>query len=183
MATMVKDQSRRNFLRTAPAVTVAGLSLSELLLNSPMLAEPAGGGTTPPDELPPMLFTASQLAGIVQALGGAPGNNDIVKVNNLPVTIAMTSEKAKAGKEFEYHEHRDHIFQILEGETTYQLGGTPQNARNTGPGEWLAPASEGARTYELKKGDMIIVPRGTPHKRTTKGSVTFMLISGNSPTP
>jgi mannose-6-phosphate isomerase-like protein (cupin superfamily) len=29
----------------------------------------------------------------------------------------------------------------------------------------------------LHKGDMLIIPRGTPHKRSTAGSVTFTLIS------
>ena len=48
---------------------------------------------------------------------------------------------------------------------------------NTKPGEWLAPASEGAKSLTLKKGDMLVIPRGTPHKRSTEGSVTFTLIS------
>jgi mannose-6-phosphate isomerase-like protein (cupin superfamily) len=29
----------------------------------------------------------------------------------------------------------------------------------------------------LNKGDILTVPRGTPHRRTTAGSVTFLLIS------
>ena len=29
----------------------------------------------------------------------------------------------------------------------------------------------------LHKGDMLVIPRGTPHKRSTEGSVTFYLIS------
>jgi mannose-6-phosphate isomerase-like protein (cupin superfamily) len=89
----------------------------------------------------------------------------------------MTSEEKKSGKEFEYHEGRDHIFQILDGTTVYEVGGTPKNARNTKPGEWLAPTSEGATTLTLRKGDMLVIPRGTPHKRTTETSVTLILIS------
>jgi quercetin dioxygenase-like cupin family protein len=95
----------------------------------------------------------------------------------LPFTIVMTTEEKKSGKEFEYHEGRDHIFQILEGTTVYELGGTPKSARNTKPGEWLAPASEGATSLTLHKGDMLVIPRGTPHKRSTEASVTFTLIS------
>jgi mannose-6-phosphate isomerase-like protein (cupin superfamily) len=29
----------------------------------------------------------------------------------------------------------------------------------------------------LKKGDMLIIPRGTPHKRSTAGTVTLTLVS------
>jgi mannose-6-phosphate isomerase-like protein (cupin superfamily) len=46
-----------------------------------------------------------------------------------------------------------------------------------GPGEWHAPESDGATTLTLKKGDMLIVPRGTPHKQSTEKSVTFYHIS------
>ena len=59
----------------------------------------------------------------------------------------------------------------------YELGGTPKNGRNIRPGEWLAPESDGAQKVTLHKGDMLLVPRGTPHRRTTHGSVTLTLIS------
>jgi quercetin dioxygenase-like cupin family protein len=89
----------------------------------------------------------------------------------------LTVETAKNAKEFEWHENRDHIFQIIDGSTVYEVGGTPKGAHSTGPGEWLAPASEGATTITLKKGDMLVIPRGTPHKRNTAESVTLTLIS------
>jgi len=46
-----------------------------------------------------------------------------------------------------------------------------------GPGEWHAPDAEGATTLTLQKGDMLVIPRGTLHKRSTAGTATFMLIS------
>ena len=69
------------------------------------------------------------------------------------------------------------MFYILDGTTVYEVGGTPKGGHNTRPGEWLAPESEGAVTYTLKKGDMLVIPRGTPHKRKTAGSVTLLLVS------
>jgi mannose-6-phosphate isomerase-like protein (cupin superfamily) len=89
----------------------------------------------------------------------------------------MTTEIAKSAAEFEQHEGRDHILQIIDGSTTYEVGGTLKNARTTKPGEQLAPASDGATKVTLNKGDILTVPRGTPHRRTTAGSVTFLLIS------
>jgi mannose-6-phosphate isomerase-like protein (cupin superfamily) len=69
------------------------------------------------------------------------------------------------------------VLLILDGATVYEVGGKPKNGRNTKPGEWLAPEAEGATTLKLKKGDMLVIPRGTLHKRSTAESVTFFLIS------
>lgn len=173
---MIKDPSRRNFLRTAPAATVAGLSLSEALLHRSMAAQ-----TAAPE--PFQLFTAQTIAGMVQGLEANPGEKALVKSAVLPFSITVTCEENKIGKEFEWHEGRDHVFQILEGTTIYEVGGKPQNARNTKPGEWLAPVSEGATSFTLHKGDMLVIPRGTPHKRRTTGKVTLTLIATETPHP
>jgi mannose-6-phosphate isomerase-like protein (cupin superfamily) len=171
---MVKDQTRRNFLRTTPLVAAASLPLAEkFLFASGSASNPAQG--TAPESL--QLFTAGKLADAMKMLQAKPGNDSLVDSKGLPFTIVLTTEEKKRGAEFEYHEGRDHIFQILEGTTVYEVGGTPKNARNTKPGEWLAPTSEGATTLTLRKGDMLIIPRGTPHKRSTETSVTLILIS------
>jgi len=91
--------------------------------------------------------------------------------------VVLTVETSKTGAEYEWHEGRDHVFQILEGETIYEVGGTPKGAHSIGPGEWRAPQADGTTKFTLKKGDMLVVPRGTLHKRSTAGSVTFYLIS------
>ena len=104
-----------------------------------------------------------------------PANNTIVTDKNF--TVILTVETAKSAQEFEYHEGRDHVLYILDGTTVYEVGGTPKGAHSPRPGEWLAPESEGAVTYKLKKGDMLVMPRGTPHKRLTEGSVTLLLVS------
>ena len=113
----------------------------------------------------------------MKALQAAPGNKNLVDSKALPFTVVLTTEEKKSGKEFEWHEGRDHILQILDGTTRLDVGGTPKDGRNTKPGEWLAPVSEGATSITLKKGDMLTIPRGTPHKRSTDGSVTLLLIS------
>ena len=155
---MVNNRTRRNFLQTAPLAAAVTLSLTD------KLALAADGGQSAGSAAPQtfQVFTAEKLADAMKAL---------------PLTIVLTTEEKKSAKEFEYHEGRDHIFLILEGATKYELGGTPKDARKTKPGEWLAPASEGATSLTLKKGDMLVIPRGTPHRRSTEGNVTFTLIS------
>jgi quercetin dioxygenase-like cupin family protein len=132
---------------------------------------------------PFQLFTADKLTEAMKTLQSKPGNDSLFDVKTLPFTIVMTTEEKKSGKEFEYHEGRDHIIQILEGTTILQVGGTPKDPHSTKPGEWLAPTSEGATSYTLQKGDMLVIPRGTPHKRITDSKVTLILISTTGVVP
>ena len=162
---MTKNASRRNFLRTAPAAAAAGLALTDARLFASATAAPAMF----------QMFTAQQLADDAKALMAKPGNNNLVALNE--TLVVMTAETAKIAKEFEWHEGRDHIVQILDGSTVYEVGGTPKNGRSTKAGEYLAPESEGATKFTLKKGDMLTIPRGTPHKRSTPESVTLLLTS------
>ena len=164
---MLKNSSRRNFLRTAPVA--AGLVLADPTLFAATSAPP------PAEKF--QIFTAAELAEDAKKLQAKPGNNNLVDIKT--ATVVMTTEVTHSAKEFEWHEGRDHIVQILEGSTVYELGGTPSGTHsNAGkPGEYLAPASDGATKLTLKKGDMVTIPRGTPHKRSTPESVTLILIS------
>jgi mannose-6-phosphate isomerase-like protein (cupin superfamily) len=170
----MKNLSRRKFLGTAPVAAAAGLTLANTSILS---AYAAGQGAAPAGPATFQLFTAQAMQEDIKALQAQPGNNNLVDAKSLPFTMVLTTETAKSAKEFEWHEGRDHVLQIIDGATVYEVGGAPKDGRNTKPGEWLAPVSEGAATLSLKKGDMLVIPRGTPHKRSTAESVTFLLIS------
>lgn len=170
----IQNPSRRSFLRTAPVAAAAGFALTDAVL-SPSRA--AGQSAAPAVPASFQLFAAQNIQEDIKALQAKPGNNNLVDATTMPCTVVLTTETTKSAKEFEWHEGRDHVLQILDGSTVYEVGGTPKDGRNTKPGEWLAPASVGATTLTLKKGDMLVIPRGTPHKRSTAESVTFMLIS------
>jgi mannose-6-phosphate isomerase-like protein (cupin superfamily) len=176
---MVNNRTRRNFLQTAPLAAAVTLSLTEKLALAVDGGQSAGSAAPQPFQV----FTAEKLADAMKSLQAKPGNDSLYEPKALPLTIVMTTEEKKSQKEFEYHEGRDHIFLILDGATKYELGGTPKDARKTKPGEWLAPASEGATLLTLKKGDMLVIPRGTPHRRSTDGSVTLTLISTTGTAP
>jgi quercetin dioxygenase-like cupin family protein len=172
---MAKNPSRRNFIRAAPLAAAASLPLAERFL----VASTSGfreDQTAPAAAF--QLFTAEKLAEAMKMLQAKPGNDSLYAPQGLPLTIVLTTEEKKSAKEFEWHEGRDHILLVHEGETHYELGGKPKDAHsNKKPGEWLAPMSDGSTSLTLKKGDMLVIPRGTPHKRSTEGSVTFTLIS------
>ena len=163
------NPGRRDFMLSASAIAAAGLAFGD----APLLAAQSAGQAGAPSGV--KLFTSEALDGQIKAMHDGPVNNTIVTDKNF--TIILTVEIAKNAPEFEYHEGRDHVLYILDGTTVYEVGGTPKGAHSTRPGEWLAPESEGAATYKMKKGDMLVLPRGTPHKRLTEGSVTLLLVS------
>jgi quercetin dioxygenase-like cupin family protein len=173
---MAKTTSRRTFLRTAPLAAAVGFSLTDSLL----LAAQAGGPGADVNAaaVPFQFFSAKTLDADGKALMAKPGNNNLFDSKALPLAVVMTTEVHKNGAEFEWHEGRDHIVQILDGSTLYEVGGKPTAGHiNKGPGEWLTPTADGTKSILMGKGDMLVIPRGTLHKRSTEDSVTFILIS------
>jgi|ERR1700679_2200171 mannose-6-phosphate isomerase-like protein (cupin superfamily) len=172
---MAKNTSRRNFLRTAPIAAAAGFTLTDSLM---ALAQAAPGGDVVAAAVPYKLFTNKELDVDEKALQAAPGNKNLVDQSaGFPCAIVMTTEVHKSAAEFEWHEGRDHIIQIIDGSTLYEVGGTPTGTKVMGPGEWHSTGSTGSKSILLGKGDLLVIPRGTPHKRSTEDSVTFYLIS------
>jgi mannose-6-phosphate isomerase-like protein (cupin superfamily) len=168
----IKNPGRRNFLRTAPAAAAAGLALADAaLFTSPIEAQSAA--TFVPNAF--QMFSAETIQDDIKAMPATPAAGNLVANKNF--TVVLTTETAKSAPEFEWHEGRDHILQILEGETIYEVGGTPLHPRAVKPGEWMAPARDGGAHISMKKGDMLVLPRGTLHRRITAGSVTLMLIA------
>jgi quercetin dioxygenase-like cupin family protein len=172
----VANPARRRFLRAVPVAAAAGL----VVRNAPAFAASSFAASDGAQDAslaaqPFKLFRAAEIADDLKALAAAPGNNNLVQAPGF--TVVLTTEKTKAAAEFEWHEHRDHVVQILDGATVYELGGRPKGAHSKGPGEWLAPESEGHASVALNKGDMLAIPRGTLHRRVTAESVTFLLIS------
>lgn len=165
----MESPDRRSFLRTMPMAAAAGLVLFD---GAFVIRANAEDGVNQPDNKF-QVFTNQELEGEIKAMEASPANKTIYQTKNFEVLL--TVEKDKTAPEFEWHEHRDHVIHILDGATTYELGGQPQKAHSPKPGEWLAPISQGAKTVELKKGDIVVLQRGTPHRRITKGSVVLTL--------
>ncbi len=89
--------------------------------------------------------------------------------------------ESKADKidEAEVHDASDDYHIILEGETTYIIGGKlvePKELKNR-PGEWRSMKVEGGERITVKKGDVLFVPRGMVHQRDSTGkSVKYQII-------
>jgi mannose-6-phosphate isomerase-like protein (cupin superfamily) len=175
---MDNSATRRRFLRNAP-LAAASLALADrLLAQTPVALAQTAAPEAAIAPVPFQHFTAAELDADGKALAAKGGNKNLVDVGpGLACAVVLTTEIAKSAKEFEWHEGRDHVLVILDGTTVYELGGAPVNPRLTKPGEHLAPDSTGATRLTLAKGDLLTIPRGTPHRRSTEGSVTFYLFS------
>ena len=128
------------------------------------------------------LVKGSALQTAEGAIGSGSGSKGLASPKSgAPFTVVIMAEEKKSPAEFEWHERRDHIFTILDGTTKVELGGTPSGAHQPKPGEWLATGSDGAKAVMLEKGDVLCIPRGTPHKRSTESRVVFQVISVELP--
>lgn len=87
-----------------------------------------------------------------------------------------TSRRDKAGVA-ELHEKDADIMYFLSGTATLVTGGEIIDGKSTGPGEVRGTDIRGGETRVLTKGDVIIIPAGTPHWfKEVPGPVTYYTI-------
>ena len=80
----------------------------------------------------------------------------------VPDLRVLCGHRAEAG-EAEIHEKTTHVFSIVSGTAVMVTGGTLTGAKVIRPGETRGPSINGGQTHPLSKGDMIVIPAGTPH--------------------
>lgn len=72
------------------------------------------------------------------------------------------SHRDKPGQ-VEWHEKETDTFYITDGEATIVTGGTMIGGKQSGPGQRLGTDIQGGETHHLSKGDVMVIPAGTPH--------------------
>jgi mannose-6-phosphate isomerase-like protein (cupin superfamily) len=75
---------------------------------------------------------------------------------------AAIGRRTGAGQ-VEVHDKETDIFYVVDGEATFVTGGTMIGGKQSAPAQWLGTSIEGGDTRQLKKGDFIVIPAGTPH--------------------
>ena len=79
--------------------------------------------------------------------------------------------------EAELHEQDTDVFYIREGTATFVTGGSIVDPKSTGPGEVRGPRIAGGEAHHMSKGDVIVVPHGTPHWfREVKAPFTYFTV-------
>jgi mannose-6-phosphate isomerase-like protein (cupin superfamily) len=65
--------------------------------------------------------------------------------------------------EAELHEHESDIFFVLTGSAIIITGGAIDRPARIAPGEVRGPSITGGEKRSINPGDVVIIPRGTPH--------------------
>lgn len=87
------------------------------------------------------------------------------------------ASRRDAAGEAEVHVRDTDIVYVLEGATTFVTGGTVVDGRTTAPDEIRGRAIQDGETRRLGKGDVIVVPNGTPHWfREVDGPVLYYVV-------
>src|SRR5437763_1808029 len=106
------------------------------------------------DGAPKVTFVGHDKVATVIAKGGS-----LVTQPDLTVT---GSHRDKAGQ-VEIHDKETDVIYMIEGEATFVTGGSVAGQQKTRPGQSVGTDVHGGETHRLTKGDVIVVPAGTPH--------------------
>ena len=101
---------------------------------------------------------------------------ELIGGEGMQLRVAVQHDKDKPPSAAELHDNSDDVYYVLDGTATLTLGGKLDAPKETEPGEWRAPKIVGGQQIEISKGDLIIVPRGTPHQRSTAGKDFTMIL-------
>jgi len=90
-------------------------------------------------------------------------------------TVA-TAHRGEAGK-VEVHDKETDVIYITDGAATFITGGTMVGGKMTKAGQWLGTDIQGGETRQLAKGDVVVIPAGTPHwfKEVPQG-VSYLVV-------
>jgi len=132
----------------------------------------------PAKPIRPFVVTPAQsLADLQKKVQGGNKVEELIGGAGMELRVAIQHEKDTSAANAEVHDQSDDVYYVLEGTATLTLGGTLENPKEVEPGEWRAPKIIGGQKVEISKGDLIVVPRGTPHHRsTTNQDFTMILI-------
>lgn len=127
---------------------------------------------------PVIVKSGKELNDINEALEKKPGNTveDILPQAGVQLRIAVQHDAKREGDLIELHDASDDIYYVIDGEATLMLGGKQDNPTEVSPGEWKSKTATGQQKVIIKKGDIVFVPRGTPHQRTVIGKDFSMIL-------
>jgi mannose-6-phosphate isomerase-like protein (cupin superfamily) len=125
---------------------------------------------------PFVVTTAQSVDEAVRKLHPQNKVEELIGGEGMELRVAVQHEADKAAAAGEIHDASDDVYYVLEGSAVLTLGGKLAEPKEVEPGEWRGPRIEGGQNFEVKKGDLIIVPRGTPHMRSTVGKDFAMIL-------
>ena len=121
-------------------------------------------------------MTSQSLDDLQKKLQPESKTSELIDSAGMQLRVAVQHERNKTGSAAELHDASDDVYYVLDGSATLVLGGKLEAPKETDPGEWRSPHIIDGKTVEIKKGDLVIVPRGTPHQRSTENKDFTMIL-------
>ena len=127
---------------------------------------------------PYVVKSKQQVSDITKEIAAKDGNHqfDIAAASGTQMRVAIFHDDKRENDLHEVHDGSDDIYYVLDGEATLMLGGSLVEPNQTAPGEWRSKSATGGTKVAIRKGDLIVVPRGTPHQRTVTGKGFSMIL-------
>jgi mannose-6-phosphate isomerase-like protein (cupin superfamily) len=125
---------------------------------------------------PFVVMSAQSLDDLQKTLQPDNKTSELIDSGGMQLRVAVQHEKNKTGAAAELHDASDDVYYVLDGSARLVLGGKLDSPKETDPGEWRSPRIIDGKTFDIKKGDLVIVPRGTPHQRSTENKDFTMIL-------
>lgn len=125
---------------------------------------------------PYIVKTKQDVSVIEKTLQGENKVTELSGGEGTQLRVAIQHDEKKDSAQAESHDESDDVYYVLEGSAELTLGGKLENPKEISKGEWRSPKIVDGKTFTIKKGDLIIVPRGTPHQRINSKGKKFSLI-------
>ena len=124
-----------------------------------------------------IVMHAQSLSDLQKKLQPSNKVEELIGGAGMELRVAIQHENNTTAANAEIHDASDDVYYVLDGTATLTLGGTLESPKEIEPGEWRGPRITGGQKVEIAKGDLVVVPRGTPHHRsTTNQDFTMILI-------
>ena len=125
---------------------------------------------------PFVVLSAQSLDDLQKKLQPENKTAELIDSAGMQLRVAVQHENNKTGAAAELHDASDDVYYVLNGSATLVLGGKLEAPREVEPGEWRSARITGGKTVGINKGDLVIVPRGTPHQRSTANKDFTMIL-------
>jgi len=125
---------------------------------------------------PFVVMSSQSLDDLQKTLQPENKTSELIDSSGMQLRVAVQHEKNRSGATAELHDASDDVYYVLDGSATLVLGGKLEDPKEADPGEWRSPRIVDGKTIEIKKGDLIVVPRGTPHQRSTANKDFTMIL-------
>lgn len=109
---------------------------------------------------------------------GKQGGNPLVPGE----AYRVQTDRRTANGNIEIHEKETDIFYIMDGSATIVVGGTAVDPKATRPGQMTAKDIANGQSYNLKKGDVLVIPAGQPHWfKQVNGFINYLTVKSVAP--